>query len=62
MPLTKKDFIQFALQLSVIDDDVARKEMTESHIMILRQTNPKFDAQRFRDYVEKKSRERRLGY
>lgn len=62
MPLTKRDFIKFALQLSLITDDVARKEMTESHIDILRQTNPRFDAQRFRDYVEDKARKNKLGY
>ena len=60
--LTKRDFIKFALQLSMIDDDVIRKEMTDTHVSILRQTNPRFDEDRFRSYVEEKAKKRKLGY
>lgn len=58
--LTKKDFIKFAENLAHIEDDVARKELVQSNIDFLKQTNPRFDANRFEDYVEKLVAKRRL--
>jgi hypothetical protein len=52
--MTKKDFIRFADALAQIDNDMVRMEQTNSQIAILEQTNPKFDAVRFRTYIELK--------
>jgi hypothetical protein len=62
--LTKKDFIRFALALSNIENEMIRKEQTNSQIAILEQTNPQFDAGRFRAYVEShaKSRSEAKGF
>jgi len=59
--LTKKDFIQFAIQLSYIGDDTARRELMKSQIELLKQTNPRFDAHRFESYVENLVKKKRLG-
>ena len=59
--LTKKDFIKFAISLSYTDDDNARKELENVYINIFSETNPRFDAQRFKKYVENLVTKRRLG-
>jgi hypothetical protein len=58
--LSRKDFIKFAENISRVDDDSVRKEMIHSNINFLLQTNPRFDAGRFQDYVESLVRKRRL--
>lgn len=55
--LTKKDFIKFAENLAKIDDVFERKRQTDAQIEILRETNPKFDEDRFRRYVEAKAKQ-----
>jgi hypothetical protein len=46
--LSRKDFIKFAENISRVD------------VNFLSQTNPRFDAGRFEDYVESLVRKRRL--
>jgi hypothetical protein len=58
--LSRKDFIKFAENISRVDDDLVRKEMIRSNVNFLSQTNPRFDAGRFEDYVESLVRKRRL--
>ena len=59
--LTRKDFINFAKGISEIDDDMVREQAINTQMIILRQTNPRFDEQRFRDFIRDKVRERRVG-
>jgi len=58
--LTRKDFIAIALQLARIENDDARKTATDIQVTMLRTTNPRFDENRFRNYVETKVMRRRL--
>jgi len=60
--MSRKDFIQIAERLARIENDDARKTATEIQISVLRNTNPRFDEQRFRSYVETHARKFKLGY
>ena len=58
--LTRKDFIQVAKDLGRIPSKDARKTATEVQIEMLRNTNPRFDATRFKVFVETEAK-RRFG-
>ena len=56
--LTRKDFIMVAKELARIPNKDARKTATDIQVQMLAQTNPRFDEQRFRTYVEVEAKKR----
>lgn len=55
MALSKKDFVQVAKELALIKDKSERERATDIQIKILMNSNPRFDAERFRTYVEQRA-------
>lgn len=54
MVLTRKNFIAQAKILKTVRSDSVRKRLTEENIKVFKRSNPRFDAKKFRRFVEGK--------
>lgn len=51
--LTKKDFVAQAKILRTVRSPSVRKRLTDEQIKLFKRANPRFDAKRFRAFVNK---------
>ncbi len=54
MVLTRKDFIRRAKLIKTFRSINVRRKLTDESIKEFKKSNPRFDAQKFKDFIKKK--------